>query len=80
MKMLSSPLNSGLFYVNLVYPLRKITLPLDYSLLFENNSTPRFDLLFEFTHPFCTPLLKDDREGTVQVLNLSNICLACHLS
>ena len=80
MKLLSRPLNSRLFLVNLVYPLRKITLLLDSSLLFRNNSTSRFDLLFEFTHPFRTTLLKGDGEGTVQVLNISNVCVPRHLS
>ena len=80
MKLLSRPLNFRLFQLNLVYPLRKITLLLDSSLLFKNNSTSRFDLLFEIIHPFCTPLLKGVGEGTVQVLNVSNICFTCHVS
>ena len=79
-KLLSRLLNSRLFQVNLVHSLRKITLLLDSCLLFKNNSTPRFDLLFEFTHPFHTPRLNGDGEGTVQVLNVSKICFTCHLS
>ena len=78
MKLLSRPLNYQIFEVNLVYPLRKITPLSDSFLLFKYNSTLCFDLLM--THPFHTHLLKGDGEGTVQVLNVSKICLTCHLS
>ena len=80
MKLLSRPLNSRLFQVNLVSPLRKITLLLGSSLLFKNNSTLHSDLSFEITYPFRTPLLKGFGEGIVQVLNVSNICFTCHVS